>query len=160
MNARSRLPNSQIVMDAYGCTAPPGMSFTDFLRVTMSSQLAAMRGIYADEEKAVAKADPELNAEFAAQVDTPEKAAEYLDKVKCDLYDAYNTAASSVLSMFAPEIEMRPDLTVDAIIAAENKILDETDDPETYNAYINVIHPESTDAEVVDAKTDLPAEEE
>jgi hypothetical protein len=41
------------------------------------------------------------------------------------LYDQVNMAMSNFLHIFAPEIEMRPDLTVDAIIEAENKIIAE-----------------------------------
>ena len=41
------------------------------------------------------------------------------------LYDMYNAAASHVLEEFAPEIEMRPNLTADAILRAEDKILNE-----------------------------------
>lgn len=47
------------------------------------------------------------------------------EKVKEDLYDLANLMFSNVLSQFAPEIEMRPDLTCEAILRAENEILDE-----------------------------------
>ncbi len=49
------------------------------------------------------------------------------EKVKEDLYDMANLMFSNVLSQFAPEIEMRPDLTCEAILKAENEILDEYD---------------------------------
>lgn len=42
---------------------------------------------------------------------------------KEELYDMLNIAASNALSVFAPEIEMRPNLTVDAIMKAENEII-------------------------------------
>lgn len=45
-------------------------------------------------------------------------------QVKEDLYDMYNAAASSTLNFFAPEIEMRPHLTAQAILEAENKIIE------------------------------------
>ena len=35
----------------------------------------------------------------------------------------YNAAASNTLSYFAPEIEMRPHLTAQAILEAENNII-------------------------------------
>lgn len=38
-------------------------------------------------------------------------------------YDMLNIAASNALSIFAPEIEMRPNLTVDAIMKAEDEII-------------------------------------
>jgi hypothetical protein len=45
--------------------------------------------------------------------------------VKEDLYDMYNAAASNTLNIFAPDIEMRPHLTAQAILEAENKIINE-----------------------------------
>jgi hypothetical protein len=55
-----------------------------------------------------------------------EKAPDDLkDKLKGYFYDVYNLEASGVLALFAPEIEMRPDLTAEAILAAENQILDQ-----------------------------------
>jgi len=44
-------------------------------------------------------------------------------KVKEDLYELFNIAASNTLAIFAPEIEMRPDLTVQAILEKENEII-------------------------------------
>jgi hypothetical protein len=44
---------------------------------------------------------------------------------KAELYDMYNEAASAFLSVFAPEIECHPDLTEQAILEAENKLLEE-----------------------------------
>ena len=44
---------------------------------------------------------------------------------KAQLYDMYNEAASAFLTVFAPEIEKRPDLTAEAILEAENKLLAE-----------------------------------
>lgn len=41
------------------------------------------------------------------------------------LYDMYNASASHILEVFAPDIEMRPNLTAEAILQAENKILNE-----------------------------------
>jgi hypothetical protein len=40
-----------------------------------------------------------------------------------DLYDLYNAAASNTLAYFAPEIEMRPHLTSQAILDAEDAII-------------------------------------
>jgi len=49
------------------------------------------------------------------------------EKEECTetLYDVYNAAASNTLAFFAPEIEMRPHLTSQAILDAENKIIDD-----------------------------------
>ena len=41
-----------------------------------------------------------------------------------EIYDMYNAAASNTLSYFAPEIEMRPHLTSQAILEAENAIIE------------------------------------
>lgn len=44
--------------------------------------------------------------------------------VKEALYDTYNMTASGVLKYFAPEIELRPNLTAQAILEAEDKIIE------------------------------------
>ena len=41
------------------------------------------------------------------------------------LFNLYNEAASGFLKSFAPEYELRPDLTEEAILAMENQILEE-----------------------------------
>lgn len=46
-------------------------------------------------------------------------------KLVKELYDMYNLAASAFLKAFAPELELRPELTEEAIMRAENEILDE-----------------------------------
>lgn len=50
---------------------------------------------------------------------------EYRKQVTETLYDLLNYSASSALATFAPDIELRPDLTAEAILKAENDILDE-----------------------------------
>lgn len=45
------------------------------------------------------------------------------EKVKGYLYDALNQAASRTLEQFAPEYELRPNLTAKAILEAENNIV-------------------------------------
>ena len=39
------------------------------------------------------------------------------------LYDMFNVGASNVLAKFAPEFELRPNLTTQAILEAENRII-------------------------------------
>lgn len=81
-----------------------------------------------------------LQDTFCAQLATmnsfieqlPEKA---VDEVKADLYDKYNFAASTLLEKFAPEIEMRPNLTVEAISKLENKIAMEAIENKNASAY-------------------------
>jgi len=80
------------------------ITFTEFLEATNIAILTAMLSIV-------------KNAPEEAKVE-----------VKEDLYDKYNAVASSTLNMFAPEIEMRPHLTVDAILEAENAIIKRNSD--------------------------------
>ena len=42
-----------------------------------------------------------------------------------DMYEMINIGASSLLSKLFPHIEMRPDITVDALVEAEDKLLTE-----------------------------------
>ena len=42
-----------------------------------------------------------------------------------EIYDMVNNAASNTLSMFAPEIDMRPTITTEALLRAENEIMRE-----------------------------------
>lgn len=44
-------------------------------------------------------------------------------EAKGDLYDMFNLAASRTLEQFAPEYELRPNLTAQAILEAENRII-------------------------------------
>lgn len=43
--------------------------------------------------------------------------------VKKHLYQMYNEAASSILQLYAPEFELRPDITTEAIQKAEEEII-------------------------------------
>lgn len=42
-----------------------------------------------------------------------------------DMYNMINLGASTLLNRLFPEIDMRPDITVDAIMEAENKLVDQ-----------------------------------
>lgn len=77
------------------------LTAVDYINITLSAQMQIFKSIVnqakdADEDKTI----------------------------KEDLYDMYNQAASAFLTAFAPEIELRPDLTAEAILKAENDILD------------------------------------
>lgn len=48
-----------------------------------------------------------------------------LRELKEMLYDFYNVNASVLLSNFAPELELRPDLTEQAILKAENELIEQ-----------------------------------
>lgn len=51
--------------------------------------------------------------------------AETQQGIQQNIYDMYNAAASHVLAKFAPELELHPNLTTQAILEAENKIIQE-----------------------------------
>ena len=51
---------------------------------------------------------------------TPER----LTDIKGQVFDIYNGQASLVLDKFAPDIELRKDLTADSMLKAENEVLD------------------------------------
>lgn len=50
--------------------------------------------------------------------------AEYQPSITKHLFDNFNTAASEFLKLLDPESDLRPDLTEEAILEAENAILD------------------------------------
>ena len=53
----------------------------------------------------------------------PDITPEQVQALKEDLYDKYNAGASNVLYLFAPDQELRPDLTVEAMKEAEDKYM-------------------------------------
>lgn len=53
----------------------------------------------------------------------PDITPEQLQGLKEDLYDKYNAGASNVLSLFIPDKELRPDLTVEAMRFAEDQYM-------------------------------------
>lgn len=48
-----------------------------------------------------------------------------LEDLKLTMYDTMNIAFANALDEFAPEIEARPNLTADAILRAQNELLEE-----------------------------------
>lgn len=50
------------------------------------------------------------------------------EKLKALLYDLVNLKMSAVLESFAPDYELRPGLTAEAILKAENELLKEKTD--------------------------------
>jgi len=73
-----------------------------------------------------------------------------------DMYEMINLGASSLLNRLFPHIDMRPDVTVDALIEAENKLLDK--DGEKYaKAYDESIQKEKDIYEHNLAKANLVA---
>ena len=73
----------------------------DFLSATMTAQLAMMNRCVGDAP------------------------AEVQPGIQGTIYDMYNTAASHTLAVFAPNLELHPNLTTQAILEAENKIIKE-----------------------------------
>jgi hypothetical protein len=55
---------------------------------------------------------------------TEEESAKFV-AIKKQIYQAYNEAASSILELYAPEFELRPDLTTEAIQKAEEELINE-----------------------------------
>lgn len=53
----------------------------------------------------------------------PDITPEQVQALKEDLYDKYNAGASNILYLFAPDTELRPDLTVEAMKEAEDKYM-------------------------------------
>lgn len=75
-------------------------SITDFLQLVSTGILAALTAV----------------------VDAAED-EETKEQIREDLYDMYNAAASNTLHYFAPNIDMRPHLTAQAILEAEDAII-------------------------------------
>lgn len=62
--------------------------------------------------------------QFMRQVEESEElSSEQIQALKEDLYDKYNAGASNVLYLFAPDEELRPDLTVEAMKEAEDRYM-------------------------------------
>lgn len=89
-----RIRNGQAVV-----TAERGISFEDLLATCCTLLLGAMREIHD-------RAHPDQK-----------------DACKGGLYDTANAMFSRTLELFAPEYELRPGLTAQAILEAENRII-------------------------------------
>lgn len=76
----------------------------DALGITLTAQLAIMRDVL-ERSKANGATKEELQT------------------IKEDLYDKFNAGASNILYLFAPDEELHPDLTVEAMKAAEDKYM-------------------------------------
>ena len=50
------------------------------------------------------------------------------DLAQQEIYDMVNNAASNTLSMFAPEIDMRPTVTTEALLRMENQVMQDAID--------------------------------
>lgn len=94
-------------------------SFTaeDVILVCNTVILSAMNQLVNNYEKALAEA--------AKGPVTDKKWCEKVAELKGMLYDFYNVNAANLLSAFAPEFEKNPDLTTQAILKAENDLIEE-----------------------------------
>ena len=79
--------------------------------------LSAMNQLVNNYEKVLAEA--------ANGPVTNQKWNEKVAELKGMLYDFYNVNASNLLVAFAPEFEKNPDLTTQAILKAENDLIEE-----------------------------------
>ena len=82
----------------------------------------------------VAKKDPKLNEK-------------QLEELKLTIYDTLNIAFSNALTMFAPEIEARPDITEDAFLKARNDLLKEEMEKAGYLKSDGTVNPDYKPAE-------------
>ena len=103
------MPNNQIIIQIkegkVKVSQQKPINFEDFLTALQTAILMAMTTIRS-------AAPPAAHAECTNQ-----------------LYDTYNLAASNLLRLFAPDLELRPHLTTQAILEAENKIIFENRAP-------------------------------
>lgn len=76
----------------------------DFMTILFTVQLEMMKGTLAQAKKA-GHSEQELT------------------QIRDNLYDNYNAGASNVLYLFAPDNELHPDLTVEAMKAAEDQYM-------------------------------------
>lgn len=90
---------NQISINAEG-----NIKVDDALGITLTAQLAIMRDVL-EKSKANGATKEELQT------------------IKEDLYDKFNAGASNILYLFAPDEELHPDLTVEAMKAAEDKYM-------------------------------------
>ena len=91
----------EIVNNKVTCTTKKPIDLPTFFQVLFTAMLTAMNSV--------------------VDAQTSE------DKKQCteDVYDLFNIGASNTLDFFAPEIELRPNLTTQAILKAENEIIEE-----------------------------------
>ena len=71
----------------------------------------------------------EKTDEIALTSSAPPSEAEEFNKHRDHMFDFLNLTFTGILRQYAPEIALRPSLTADAILRAENQILDEMDTP-------------------------------
>lgn len=83
---------------------------------------------------------------------------ELVKSLEEDMYEMINVGASTLLSKLFPHIEMRPDVTVDALMEAENKLISEKGE-EYVKAYEESAQSKKDEYEHALAKAELAAQE-
>ena len=83
---------------------------------------------------------------------------ELVKSLEEDMYEMINVGASTLLDKLFPNIEMRPDVTVDALIEAENKLMSEKGE-EYVKAYEESAQSKKDQYEHALAKAELAAQE-
>lgn len=63
--------------------------------------------------------------QYIALAEREGKDEKFIEAMRSDMHEMINVGASSLLDRLFPDIEMRPDITVAAILEAENKIIQE-----------------------------------
>ena len=81
---------------------------------------------------------------------------ELIKSLEEDMYEMINMGASTLLTRLFPDIEMRPDLTVDAVMKAEDELIDQKGQ-EYVEAYENSAQAEKDIYEHNLAKANLEA---
>ena len=96
------------------------VNFETLLRMLIPAIVNSAKKIY---QTAAEQKTPNVPALTAAQ----------LEDLKLTMYDTMNIAFANALDEFAPEIEARPNLTADAILRAQNELLEEEMQAANYN---------------------------
>ena len=101
----------RIIISEHSLRLSGNMNFEDFMQLMATALLEVMRS---------------TRQNIGEQGKTEAEKKELYTKAENDIYDSVNLAMSNVLSIFAPEVERRPDLTEEAIkvvMAVEDDIL-------------------------------------
>ena len=101
-------------------TQTENVNFETLLRMLIPVIVQSAKRIY---QTAAEQKTPNVPALTAAQ----------LEDLKLTMYDTMNIAFSNALDEFAPEIEARPSLSADAILKAQNELLEEEMQAAGYN---------------------------
>lgn len=94
------------------CSNVKNLNFDLMLRMVIPFIVQKSKAIYDAASKQTSPKVPALTKQ-------------QLQVLKESMYDTLNIAFSNALDMFAPEIEARPSLSTDAILRAQNELLEE-----------------------------------